>query len=79
MPKRSARAGILTHDINRVETFVPAAGEAAGPPIAPAIIIRLACTRDDRPSNRSRDIKRVKHFYPPPASPTVIQAARCSP
>jgi hypothetical protein len=43
--------------------FVPSAGEAAGPPIVPVIMMRFAWTRDGRtcgrrgrrPSNRARD------------------------
>jgi len=46
---RRPRRLATTRDINHVEAFVPAAGEAAGPPIVPAIIMRFAGTRDDRP------------------------------
>ena len=44
-----ARVG--TRDINVIEIFVPAAGEAAGPPIVLAIIMRFTMSRDDRPWN----------------------------
>ena len=37
----------LTRDLNHIETFVPAAGEAAGPPIVLAII-RFGRSLDNR-------------------------------
>ena len=39
---------VATRDINHIETFVPAAGGAAGPPIDPPIIMLFTQTRDDR-------------------------------
>ena len=36
-----------TRDLNHIETFVPAAGEASGPPIVPAII-RFGGSLDNR-------------------------------
>ena len=45
---RRPRRLVTTHDINHIETFVPAAGEAAGPPIVSVMIMRFDRTRDDR-------------------------------
>jgi hypothetical protein len=42
------RSPCCTRDSNGVETFVPAAGEAAGPPIIAPIIMRFVRARDDR-------------------------------
>jgi hypothetical protein len=42
VPGGSAARLAAARDIKRIETFVPAAGEAAGPPFVPAIILRFA-------------------------------------
>ena len=43
---RRPRRLAATLDINHIETFVPAAGEAAGPPIATGVFMRFVPTRD---------------------------------
>jgi hypothetical protein len=42
VPGGSAARLAAARDIKRIEPFVPAAGEAAGPPFVPAIILRFA-------------------------------------